>query len=129
MFEELKIGFFKHKDEGGPWWPADFVTALNRGNELLESVFSGRGRWGLVAPGYKADIVILDYSAPTPLVSANAAGHFVWGIGSNAVESVIVDGKLVLENHSFTSLDEEKIYREAARVAERVWKTVDKIKA
>ncbi len=129
MFEELKIGFFKHKDEGGPWWPADFVAALNRGNELLESVFSGRGRWGLVAPGYKADIVILDYSAPTPLVSANAAGHFVWGIGSNAVESVIVDGKLVLENHSFTSLDEEKIYREAACVAERVWKTVDKIKA
>ncbi len=129
MFEEIKIGFFKHKDDGGPWWPADFLTVLNRGNRLVESVFNGRGRWGRVEKGFKADLVLLDYFAPTPLVAGNAATHFVWGMSSNCVDTVIVDGKVVLENRVFPHLDAERIYKEASRVAERVWKKVDKIKA
>lgn len=129
MFEELKIAFFKHKDEGMSWWPSDYVTALNRGNDLANSVFDNRVKLGAVEEGYTADLVLLDYHNPTPLVSANAAGHFVWGMSSNAVESVIVDGKLVYEDHKFTTVDADKIYKEAAKVAERVWKTVDKIKA
>jgi putative selenium metabolism protein SsnA len=129
MFEELKIAFFKHKDEGGSWWPGDYLTALNRGNQLVESCFAGRGRWGLVAEGYMADLVLMDYHNPTPLVSANAAGHFVWGMSSNAVDSVIVDGELLYEDHHFTKLDADRIYKEAAKVAAEVWKKVDKIKA
>ena len=129
MFEEIKIGFFKHKDDGGPWWPGDFLTALNRGNQLVESVFNGRGKWGMIEPGYKADITVLDYQAPTPLITANAAGHFVWGMSSNSVQHVIVDGKVVLEDRKFPNLDEEKIYAEARRVSERLWKEVDRIKA
>lgn len=129
MFEEIKISFFKHKDDGGPFWPANYVEALNRGNELVESCFSGRGKWGMVAPGYKADLVLLDYHAPTPLVKENAAGHFVWGMSSGSVHSVLVNGKLVMDNRTFPGLDVESIYREASKVARRVWNTVDKIKA
>ena len=129
MFEELKCAFFKHKDDGGPFWPADFVKALNRGNELVASNFGSRGKWGKVEKGYKADLVLLDYRNPTPVVSGNAAGHFVWGMSSGNVNTVIVDGKIVMENRVFPHLDVEKIYFEAAKVAERVWRTVDKIKA
>lgn len=63
MFEELKIAFFKHKDQGGSWWPADFVTAMSRGNQLVEKYFDGK--YGKVAAGYKADLTICDYHAPT----------------------------------------------------------------
>ena len=129
MFEELKLAFFKHKDEGGAWWPADFLTALSRGNRLLESVFRGRGRWGRIEKGYKADLVILGYNAPTPLVRENAATHFVWGISSNAVESTIINGRLAYHERKFTMVDAPKIYQEACRVARRVWDKADKIKA
>ena len=129
MFEEIKIGFFKHKDEGGPWWPSDFLSALSRGNRLVEKCFSDGRIWGRVEKGYVADLVLLDYQSPTPMVDANAASHFVWGISSNAVHSVIIDGKLVMENRTFPGIDTEEIFKSAAKVAERVWKTVDKIKA
>ncbi len=129
MFEELKLAFFKHKDEGGPFWPSDFVAALNRGNRLVESVFHNEAKWGRVASGYKADIAILSYNAPTPVVSANAATHFVWGMTSGNVESTIIDGKLLYENREFTSIDAEKVYSEARRVAKRVWERTDRIKA
>ena len=41
----------------------------------------------------------------------------------------IVDGKIILENHEFRNIDADRIYRQAASVAQRVWKTVDKIRS
>lgn len=128
MFEEIKISFFKHKDDGGPFWPSDFLSALNRGNRLVESNWKD-GKWGRVEAGYKADLVLLDYNNPTPLVKDNAPGHFVWGMSSGHVNTTIVDGKVLFENHRFVRDDAERIYKEASKVASRIWKTVDKIKA
>lgn len=125
MFEELKLAFFKHKDQGGSWWPSDYVAALNRGNRLVEKYFDGK--FGRVEAGCKADLVICDYHAPTPLVASNAASHFVWGMSSNCVESVMVNGNLVMENRQFPHLDVPRIYAEAAKVAKRVWEKVDTI--
>jgi putative selenium metabolism protein SsnA len=125
MFEELKLAFFKHKDEGLPWWPSDYVGALNRGNRLVERYFDGK--FGLVEEGYKADLVICDYHSPTPLIESNAASHYVWGMSSNCVQSVLVDGKLVMEDRKIGHLDVPAIYAEAAKVAQAVWKRVDTI--
>lgn len=129
MFEELKIGFFKHRDAKGPFWPADFVSALERGNELVSSAFSGEIQTGQIKEGYKADLVILDYNAPTPVKNENLATHFVWGMSSQNVESVIIDGKLVMEDRKMCFLDEKEIYRKAREVAEKVWKRADKIRS
>lgn len=128
MFEEVKIGFFKNRDAGGPFWPADYVAALNRGARLVEKCFADGRKWGRVEKGYTADLAVLDYRNPTPLVAENAAGHFVWGMSSNCVESVVVDGKVVMENRKFPGIDVESIYAEAAECAREVWSAVDKIK-
>ena len=126
MFEEIKIGFFKHKDNGGPWWPSDYLRALTRANKLLE-MYYGR-KFGRVEKGYVADLVIYNYQNPTPLVKENAASHFVWGMSSNAVESVIINGSVRMENHVLVGIDKEKIFAKAAKVSAKLWKVVDKIK-
>ena len=74
----------------------------------------------------KADLDILDYNNPTPLVKENAAGHFIWGMSSNCVESVMVNGKLVMENRRFP-FDEKEIYAKAAEVAKRLWERTDRL--
>lgn len=128
MFEEIKIAFFKHKDDGGPFWPADFLEVLNRGNKLVESAFSSRIKIGRIKEGYKADLVLLDYDAPTPIVKKNAATHFVWGMSSNAVDTVIVNGKLLLKDKKFTNIDADEIYAKSRECAKKLWKKADKIK-
>lgn len=128
MFEEIKIAFFKHKDDGGAMWPADFLKILNRGNALVESAFSSRFKLGRIKEGYKADLVLLDYDAPTPLVKKNAATHFVWGISSNSVDTVIINGKTVLKDKKFCDIDADEIYAKSRECAKRLWKKADRIK-
>ncbi len=127
MFEECKIAFFKNRDAKLPYWPGDYLNAVTRANEFVEKYHDGK--YGRIEAGYKADIDILDYQNPTPLLKENAAGHFIWGMSSNCVESVFVNGKLLYENHKFNGIDEKEIYAKAAQVAEKLWERTDKLSA
>ena len=127
MFEECKIAFFKNRDANGPYWPGDYLRTVTNANKLLEKYFTGE-KFGRIEAGYKADLDILDYQNPTPLVSGNAAGHFVWGMSSNCVESVMVNGKLLMENRQF-DFDQKEIYAKAAEAAKKLWARTDKMPA
>ncbi len=126
MYEELKFAYFKHKDAGGPLWPGDYLQFLANGNKLLERNFGES--FGKLEKGYKADIVVTDYRSPSPLVAENIGGHMVFGMTSSDVETVIINGKLVMENREFP-FDIKEIYAKAAAAAQRVWDNMDKIKA
>ncbi len=125
MFEEIKVAYFKHKDDGGPLWPGDYLGFLSNGNELLKRNFGAN--FGQLAPGYKADIVVADYLSPSPLVADNIGGHMVFGMTSGDVETVIVNGNVVMENREFP-FDVREIYEKAAVSAQGVWDKMDKIK-
>ena len=58
----------------------------------------------------------------------NAATHFVWGMSSNAVDTVIVNGRVVLKDKRFTCIDAEEIYAKSRECAKKLWKKADKIK-
>jgi putative selenium metabolism protein SsnA len=118
MFEELKFAYFKHRDAGGPLWPADFLNMLHSGNQLLERNFSQP--FGRLAKGYTADLTICDYPAPTPLYPENLAGHFAFGLSSASVHSVMVAGSMIYEDRQF-SFDAARLYEEARPVAEKMW--------
>ena len=122
MFEELKVAYFKHKDVGGPYWPGDFLGFLQNGNVILERYFDRK--FGRIEKGYQADLTIYDYDVPTPLAAENIAGHFVFGMSSRDVNSVMVDGEFVYENRRFP-FDVTPIYEKARQEAKRVWDRMD----
>lgn len=122
MFEELKFAFFKHRDAGGPLWPDSFARALTNGNALLSRNF--HAKFGRLEAGYKADLTICDYNAPTPLLADNVAGHIAFGLGSSGVHSVMVNGVMVYEDRQF-AFDCEPIYAQARKVAARLWQRMD----
>lgn len=122
MFEEMKIAFFKHRDAGGPLWPDSFARALSNGNELLSRNFNAS--FGRIEAGYKADLTICDYLPPTPLLAENIAGHIAFGLGSGSVHSVMVNGVMIYEDRQF-SFDCQPIFKEAQKVAKKVWQRMD----
>lgn len=124
MFEELRFAYFKHKDASGPLWPDSYLSFLYNGNDLLQRYFGAP--FGKVMQGYKADLTILDYQAPTPLVPQNIGGHIAFGLSSCAVRSVVINGQVVLENRQFP-FDVEAIYEKARQAAKRLWDRMDSL--
>ncbi|GGB12468.1 putative aminohydrolase SsnA [Agarivorans gilvus] len=122
MFEELKFAFFKHRDAGGPLWPDSFLKNLWNGNQLLARNFAAK--FGRLEKGYKADLTVLDYYSPTPLLADNLAGHFAFGMNSGNVTGVMVEGRFVYQDRAFP-FDVAPIYAEAQKAAQALWKRMD----
>jgi cytosine/adenosine deaminase-related metal-dependent hydrolase len=96
---------------------------LQAGNEILHRSFGES--FGRVEKGYKADLVVLDYDSPTPLVRENVAGHALFGMGSRDVDTVIVNGRIVMESRSFR-WDAAAVYVEAQVAARALWQRMDR---
>lgn len=124
MLQEVKFAYFRHRDAGGPLAPGAFTRFLQNGNELLRRSFDES--FGRVEKGYKADLAILDYDSPTPLLRENVAGHAVFGMGSRDVHTVIVNGKIVMEARSFR-WDTRAVYAEARKAARALWQRMDQL--
>jgi putative selenium metabolism protein SsnA len=122
MLLEVKFAYFRHRDSGGPLAPGAFARFLQNGNEILHRSFGES--FGRVEKGYKADLTILDYDSPTPLVRDNVAGHLVFGMGSRDVHTVIVNGKIVMEARTFR-IDTAAVYARAREAAQKLWRAMD----
>lgn len=88
------------------------AAALGRGNEM-----------GALAPGYRADLVLVRLDRPhmTPLYDVYS--HLVYTAGRGDVATVIVDGKIVVQNGTITTVDEAQVMAEVARLAAELQKT------
>ena len=71
------------------------------------------------------NLVILDYDTPTEITSANFTGHFIYGLESNHVLSVIAQGKVIVEERRIASADEAEIIAYAREQGLRLWKKLE----
>jgi putative selenium metabolism protein SsnA len=124
MLLEAKFAYFRHRDSGGPLGPGAFMRYLQSGNDILRRYFGER--FGRVEKGYKADLLVMDYDPPTPLVRENVAGHVLFGMGSRDVNTVIVNGRIVMENRTFP-WDTAPVYAEAQAAARALWQRMDRL--
>ena len=80
---------------------------------------------GSLEEGKKADLMILNLKVPhlTPVVSTpvrNVAPNIVYSARGDEVETVIVDGKVLMENRRVLTMNEEHVIEEAQKAAEEV---------
>jgi guanine deaminase len=86
---------------------------------------------GRIAPGYKADLTLIDMSDPTWSPLNSAVRQLVHVEAGRGVRHVIVDGAVVVRDRRLTTIDEDEIYdaveavmpgfrRDFAAISERV---------
>jgi len=120
MFEEARAGFFRAAEEAGTGMKmADLIA----GGWRLASEMFGRP-FGTLEPGAVADLAVLDYRPPTPVRASNAASHFLFGVDSSSVDSVMAGGTWALWHRGVPGIDEDDIARRASRAAARLWKNM-----
>ena len=67
------------------------------------------------------NLVILDYDAPTNLTADNFLGHFVYGLDARHVETVICQGRVIVENQQVTTVDEGDVLAFAREMGKKLW--------
>jgi len=78
---------------------------------------------GSLEKGKKADIILIDIKKPhwTPLLKKpklNLINHLVYtGVGSD-VDTVIIDGKIIMRNREILTISEEQVLKRAQEVSE-----------
>jgi len=125
MWEEWKAAYLIHKA-----WNRDprrmngyDVTQLAiYNNAALANVFFPDAPIGQIAPGAFADLIFVDYHAPTPLTSGNLPWHILFGFQQSMVTTTIVGGKILMKDRELLTLDEAEIAARAKELAVKVWK-------
>ncbi len=64
---------------------------------------------GCIAPGYRADITLLDTHSPHWFPRHDRLSLLAYAANPGDVHTVLVDGRILLDNHQLTTIDEEKM--------------------
>ena len=89
------------------WLGAD--EAFRLATEGSAAVLGMADRIGRLAPGYRADIVFLDLANANYVPLNDALLQLVFGENGSAVDRVMIDGRMVLENNRILTVDEARL--------------------
>jgi putative selenium metabolism protein SsnA len=124
MFEETRFAFYKQR-ESRKAKAADPMQLLDGGQRMAEELFGGS--FGALEKGAAADLVVLNYQTPTPMTRNNCQGHFLFGMQSSMVESVMANGDWVMKDRAIVGVDEAAAAGFAAKAAKKMWKKMEKL--
>jgi len=77
---------------------------------------------GSIEKGKKADIAILDMDRPEWVPRLNLVQNLVYSATGDSVDTVIVDGEIIMENRVVKTVNEEEILRRAQELGEDILK-------
>ena len=75
---------------------------------------------GMLAPGFKADLITIDMDQPHFYPRFSVPAHLVYVAHAGDVRTVMVDGKLLMEERKLLTMDVGKVCQEAETRAKRI---------
>ncbi len=93
-------------------------TALELGTILGADALGMADRIGSIEAGKKADLVLFDTMRPEWRTLFNPVNNLVYSADGRSVHTVIVNGRIVVQDHAPTFVDERELIAEVQRVGE-----------
>ena len=75
---------------------------------------------GTIEAGKKADLVLIDFKKPHLCPLHSEISHLVYAAKASDVETVIINGKIVMENRKITTVKIDSVMKEATKAKERL---------
>jgi 5-methylthioadenosine/S-adenosylhomocysteine deaminase len=118
MLETMKVGALLQKAH---LWDA---TALSAQQALDFATINGASAlWlnaGSIEEGKLADMFLMELNSSNMLPANSYASNIVYSSNPSNVSHSIIDGKLVMEEGKILTVDEEKVFENVRKVAERL---------
>ncbi|SHI40585.1 amidohydrolase [Propionispora hippei] len=120
MLEEIRLTALLHKVNTRDPLVIPAQTAVKMATAFGAQALGLADKVGRLAPGLKADIVLLDMDSPHWCPRHNRLSLLAYSASAGDVHTVIANGKIVVENRRLTTIDEEKLLYEAHKRSMRL---------
>jgi len=124
LFAESTAAFWRAHEDDPSIQPSWVLARLAAGAAFAAQAFA-EPLLGRIEPGAPADLVVLEYDAPTPLTAENLAAHWVYGISAANVRDVVVDGVVRVRDRRIIGDGEPSAFASAA--AQDLWERMDAV--
>ena len=118
MFRELKFASYIHKGRLLDPITMDSETVLEMATINGAKAMGLEKEIGSLEVGKKADLIVLDTNKAHLTPNPNPVSTCVCAVNGSDVNTVVIDGKMIMENRKVLTLDEEGIIKRA-RVSAR----------
>lgn len=121
MYEAMRLASLASKAQGpdcGRWIGTD--EALRAATEGSARALGFGDRIGRIAPGWKADIVFLDLGHVNWIPCNDPVNQLVHTEDGNAVHSVMVGGRMIVENRRLLTVVPSRLARDAEEARARL---------
>ncbi len=121
MFREMKLASYIHKGRLLDPKTMDSETVLEMATINGAKVMGLQEEIGSLEAGKKADLIILDTNKAHLTPRPNPVSTCVCAVNGSDVNTVVIDGKMIMENRKVLTLDEEGIIKKAQASARDVF--------
>ena len=121
MLEEARLTAMLHKNNQSDPLVIPAKQALNLATKQ-GALALGLTDVGEVKVGQKADLVLYDMNKPYWYPRHDRTSLFVYAANASDADTVIVNGKILMEHGNLLTIDEEKVYAEANKCGLRLTK-------
>ena len=104
LFEEMKFLALLEKSRSGDPTAAPATEVFRCATENVSRIYGLES--GMIAEGKLADLVLLDLNSPTLSPGHDLISDLVYSVNGSVVDTVICDGKILMENRTIEGEDE-----------------------
>jgi 5-methylthioadenosine/S-adenosylhomocysteine deaminase len=113
MLEEVRLAAMLHKVHTLDPLLIPAKTAINMATNYGAQALGLGTVTGTIAPGFKADITLFNMHAPHWYPRHDRLSLLAYSANSGDVHTVMINGKIILDNKRLTTIDEEQVMYEA----------------
>ncbi|WP_145330316.1 amidohydrolase [Paenibacillus xylanexedens] len=120
MFEEIKAACWLQKLEYGDPTRLPARQVLDMATRGSAKLLTLQNEVGMLAPGYKADLILIDLAKPHLQPIHNVESLLAYSVNGADVHTTIVDGQILMQDRKLLTIDEDELYREVSTRAKRI---------
>jgi cytosine/adenosine deaminase-related metal-dependent hydrolase len=118
VIRSVNLAALQYKDARQDLAAIPAETALEMGTLTAAKAFGMAEQVGSIEAGKKADLVLFDTPRPEWQALFNPINNLVYSADAHSVHTVIVDGRVVVENYRQTFVDEDQLIDRVQEIGE-----------
>jgi 5-methylthioadenosine/S-adenosylhomocysteine deaminase len=122
LFQYIRMAYLLHKVHHHNPGVIPSFQAIDFATTGAAKALQKEREIGSLEVGKKADVVILRPHQPSPLLPQLFYDTLINDVDGADVETVVVDGKVVVANHQLVNVDEAEIQRKTIEATQELWK-------